>query len=110
MRTVFVRETPTILVGDNHPEPFVRALRGIRVPFDLERLAGYLNQQRKTPPSSTAHFAIPLNDVVEALCMLNRIEAAIYWRDTVRPYFIIVPVACCDLENGDAQEFWRHTA
>lgn len=110
MKTVIVREVPTLLVGDNHPESAIRALRGIRVPFDLDRLAGYLARHRKAPPPSTAYLAIPVGDVVEALGMLNRIDALIYWRDVVRPYFIAIPVACCDLEDGDAQEFWRHAA
>lgn len=107
---VIIREVPTLLAGDNHPESAVRALRGIRVPFDLDRLAGYLSRHQKSPPPSTAYLAIPIGDVVEALGMLNRIEALIYWRDTVRPYYIAVPVRCCDLEDGDALEFWRAAA
>ncbi len=109
-RMVIVREIPTLAVGDSHPEPYVRALRGIRVPFDLDRLAGYLARHHKSPPPSTAYLAIPVGDVVEALGMLNRIDALIYWRDTVRPYFIAIPVRCCDLETGDALEFWRQAA
>lgn len=110
MKTVFVREAPPFLFGDDHPASAIRALRGIRVPFDLDRLAGYLSRNKKLPPPSTAYLAIPLNDVVEALGMLNRMEALIYWRDTVRPYYIAIPVHCCDLEDGDAREFWRHAA
>lgn len=111
MRTVFIRETPAIFpFGDNHPASFVRALRGIRVPFDLDRLASYLAQCQKSPPLSTAYLAIPLNDIVEGLVMLNRIDALIYWRDTIRPCYIAIPVRCCDLEEGDSREFLRRVA
>ncbi len=110
MRTLYIREVPTLDPGDHHPASAVRALRGIRAPFDLDRLAGYLARHQKLPPPSTAYIAIPLGDIVEGLAMLNRVEALIYWRDVVRPYYVAVPVACCDLEEGDAREFLREAA
>ena len=109
MRTLYIREVPTLDPGDHHPASAVRALRGICVPFDLDRIAGYLARYGKRPPA-TSYVAIPLDDIVAGLVRLNRVDAVIYWQDVVRPYYVAVPVACCDLEEGDAREFLREAA
>lgn len=82
-----------------HPAAMVRALQGLRVPFDFKRTHEYRARYPEIPWPSTAYVILPIRDVVEALGAQNRIEAMIYWRDTARPYYLAIPVTCCTLNK-----------
>lgn len=82
-----------------HPEPMIAALKGLCVPLDLGRFCDYVARHPKFRLPSTAYLPVPLMDIVEALGGRGRIEAMIYWRDVIRPYYIGIPVTCCTINE-----------
>ncbi len=99
MQTIIVKNI-TALPGETvHPQTMIRALNGIPIPFDLQRAYTQIMNQPKLRLPSTAYLPVLIMDIVEALGAHNRIEAMIYWRDVIRPYYLAIPITSCTLNE-----------